>query len=329
MNEIAKKVSEALATLTGKEIDVRPFEGVGKLPRFLLHRYEYMEIEIGDACWLAMLLKTEGGEVRPAQLEKHIALLSHQRYDGVVFIAAEMPFYTRSRLVARGIAFVVPGVQVYWPELGVSENRQTRRHRLKKVDVLSPASQVVAVRILLKKETAPAHVLQLVEETGYSQMTVSRAYSELMATGAFDVERVGKFRMLFPPQDRRRAWEQVADFMRNPVRETVFVWESALETGQFFVAGESALAQWTLLDTPDVPVYAVSAATWREIQHNGVERIPIPDAGTCGIQVWRYDPSVLTENHSVDPFSLYLSFRDDSDERIQSALENMMENYPW
>jgi hypothetical protein len=31
----------------------------------------------------------------------------------------------------------------------------------------------------------------------------------------------------------------------------------------------------------------------------------------------------------VDPFSLYLSLKDDPDERVRMALDNLMEQYAW
>ena len=47
------------------------------------------------------------------------------------------------------------------------------------------------------------------------------------------------------------------------------------------------------------------------------ERWPIDD-----INLW-------TEERPVDPFSLYLSLRDIKDERIEYAMEEMMEGIEW
>jgi hypothetical protein len=51
------------------------------------------------------------------------------------------------------------------------------------------------------------------------------------------------------------------------------------------------------------------------------------EPGTCLLQVWRYDPKVLEVDGMVDPFSLYLSFHGETDERIEMALEDMLERY--
>jgi len=50
----------------------------------------------------------------------------------------------------------------------------------------------------------------------------------------------------------------------------------------------------------------------------------------CCIQFWSYEPPRSNIPHgTVDPFSLYLSLKDDHDERIQMCLDEMMENVKW
>ena len=50
----------------------------------------------------------------------------------------------------------------------------------------------------------------------------------------------------------------------------------------------------------------------------------------CCIQFWSYEPPCNNiANGTVDPFSLYLSLKDDHDERIQMCLDEMMEKVNW
>jgi len=51
--------------------------------------------------------------------------------------------------------------------------------------------------------------------------------------------------------------------------------------------------------------------------------------GENTVQVWRYDPHILSENGKVDKLSLYLSLRDNADDRIQIELENMLNEIKW
>jgi hypothetical protein len=47
------------------------------------------------------------------------------------------------------------------------------------------------------------------------------------------------------------------------------------------------------------------------------------------IEVWSYDPRVLLDGPTVDRLSLFLSLRDDPDERVQQALQEMMRSFSW
>lgn len=44
------------------------------------------------------------------------------------------------------------------------------------------------------------------------------------------------------------------------------------------------------------------------------------------IEMWRYDPRKLSREKMVDELSLALSLREDADERVEEAVEEMLNN---
>lgn len=46
-------------------------------------------------------------------------------------------------------------------------------------------------------------------------------------------------------------------------------------------------------------------------------------------QVWNYSTALDQSSNSVDPLSLILSLRDDSDERVQGELDAVKKQLPW
>jgi len=95
-------------------------------------------------------------------------------------------------------------------------------------------------------------------------------------------------------------------------------------------AGLTALAHFTLLAPPSVPVYAVSLDDWKSMKLiNAVVELPAAEPQSYEIEIWNYSPFLFKEEDVVDRFSLYLSLRDNDDERVQSALEKMMEEALW
>ena len=45
--------------------------------------------------------------------------------------------------------------------------------------------------------------------------------------------------------------------------------------------------------------------------------------------VWWYDPDIVSGAREVDVLSLYLQFRDNPDERLEAAAEQLLEEFAW
>jgi DNA-binding MarR family transcriptional regulator len=53
------------------------------------------------------------------------------------------------------------------------------------------------------------------------------------------------------------------------------------------------------------------------------------EPGALHVEVWSYPPTLFARDGLVDPLSLYLSLRDTEDERVESALDQMMGDVSW
>ena len=42
------------------------------------------------------------------------------------------------------------------------------------------------------------------------------------------------------------------------------------------------------------------------------------------VEIFRYDPKLLTQGNYIDVISLYAQFKDDKDERVQIEIENLV-----
>jgi hypothetical protein len=73
----------------------------------------------------------------------------------------------------------------------------------------------------------------------------------------------------------------------------------------------------------------LSPAQWKAATQAGVEILVEPLPSSCEWQLWSYNPVLATDNATVDPLSLTLSFQDDADARVQLALGELKENFPW
>lgn len=298
------------------------------LPQVLKQRYTLYAIDVGGQNFLGILLK-EKEDFKPATFEKHLRQIDQilADYDGYCVITDGLPGYVRQRMVERRIPFVDIGRQLFWPELGAAYQKKKQKSSPPAVKKISPATQVVLIDALVEGLRQPVTPKMLSKKLGYTPMTMTRAFDEIEALKLGTIKREGRERQLLT-EIREVYWEHVKPFLKSPVRDTIRIINEQLPLDMRLAAGETALAQQSMLVPPKEPVYALWSKRWKKLSET-TKTIPIEDDGTCQIQLWRYDPNLFAREGCVDPFSLYLSLQDEGDERVELALEEMMENIQW
>ncbi len=84
-----------------------------------------------------------------------------------------------------------------------------------------------------------------------------------------------------------------------------------------------------MLNEPQQPVIAIASEAVQQARQEGIFFEPREPADAIAVQIWRYIPNMLAKEKIVDPLSLWLSLKDDRDDRIQMALDDMEENFLW
>ena len=330
VNQLAKNLEHYLTEVTGEEISTRHMD-LGGLPYLVSRQYDLYRLEIGDVRLTAVFLQDEN-KFKPTQFIKHMQLIPSVDMEQVCVVAQSLPTYVRKRLIERGISFVIPMVQMYLPTLGMELRPRYGRKRSVSVERFSPelhlavvpVAQVVLIHWLLGRMQHSITPLELSKQLWYSAMSMSRALDQLESTQIAHIEHTGNRRLVTFVKDRKDIWNEALPRLRNPISKTVRVLEHDLDQNDMLVAGTTALSVRSMLSQPQYPEYAVSRDAWKAMQKRGAKEIPIEELGTCLLQVWCYDPCVLQLDGLTDPFSLYLSLQNDTDERIQMALDEMM-----
>ena len=324
MEKLARQFVDYVTGVAG-EMVICGDRALAGLPQYLAQQYGALDIAVGCRRFLGVVLK-DAAAARPALLEKHLQqiLAKFPDREGGCLIAHDLPGYVRNRLIERQVPFVVPGRQLYWPELGLAI--QARKQKLAPVAVaaLSPATQAVLIYALTGALIEPITPKNLGNVLGYTPMSMTRALDEIEANGLGQVTREGRERFLAFPKGNKALWLAALPYLRDPVRETARIMEQQLPEKMRIQAGETALAAQSMLVPPREAVYALGRNAWKELVPRVVQ-IPVEDEGTCRIQLWRYDPALFARNGRVDTFSLYLTLRNVADERVEAALAEVME----
>lgn len=309
---------------------VRAWAGTGKLPYFLQDAFGVQELTLLDQQILLAIDKRPDkrglANVR-GQLDKLRQLAGMP----VVYVTDSLASYERKRLIEQKVPFLVPGNQLYLPDLGIDLREYFRKPPVAPDTTLSPATQAMLIAVLLRRpwrgQWQPA---ELVSDLGYTAMTLSRAVKELTAAGIATLRTEGRARWLHTERTAAETWERARPLMRSPVKRRFWArpvpkWKPP----HVKLAGLSALARYSMLSEPQWPSFAVSPAQWKTATQAGIETLPEPLLGACEWEIWHYNPALVPDSDTVDPLSLTLSLQGNTDERVQLALDELKERFPW
>ena len=305
---------------------VAALDGAPSLPSFLSRMYSFHEGHIaGRRC---IFLATADNAATPSDIAKHVALVRPAADAIVVFVAPWLSAHNRSRLIERGVPFVVPGKQLYIPDLAMDLRERFRTPKPRRAAGLSPAAQAVLFHRLLRLGEAATTPSLVAAQLRYSAMSIGRAFDDLVRAGLAQTERHGRKRHILFQAEGRQLFDAAHDLLRSPVRAEKFILD-VHAAPQLKHAGESALAELTDLSPPPLPTFAVAATDWKSAAqaHELVEADR--DRASHIVESWSYDPAALSDAPTVDPLSLYAQFHDHRDERVSMAAERLLDGMPW
>ena len=300
----------------GLRVSRQSWEHIQKMPYFIQDRFDVEKVALERVEALFLYPKTELDHI--AALQKHIARIRKVENLPVVIVLPSISRYRRDALVESRISFVVPGKQLYLPFMGAYMQERFERDNMK-VEKFLPATQVLFFYYLYQGKK-DMYISKAVKDLGYSAMTISRAAKQLVQTGYFTESKDGVQKLLTGTLERRELFEKVRPALINPVRRRTSIKKANL-TKEYLLAGDTAIAKQTMVNDSMFRCYAVT----------GKEKLTeLPYALSAEtdivVELWKYEPQLLSKNGMVDPLSLVMSFEDEKDERIQEAIEELLDN---
>jgi DNA-binding MarR family transcriptional regulator len=301
----------------------------GKLPFYLQNFYEFKQINLLGKPSLLMISRTSPGET-PAIVRKHWKTIS-DGFDGdVIYVVEGVSSFNRKRFIEQRVPFIVPGNQLYIPMLGLDLREHFKQSKKPEKQWLSAAAQVLVLRELLGRAPQAMPAKELADLLGYSPMTLTRAINELVERDVATAEMIGREKRLEFTHHKQELWQLAKPYLRSPVKKQVWVVEHSandlIKDAEAKFAGESALAEFTMIADPSNKILAVNASEWPGIKKLiNIEECEVKDVDCMQIQLWRYSPASITNSTLVDPLSLWLSLNNTNDERIEISRDELLE----
>jgi hypothetical protein len=314
----------------GESVRVALSARTDQLPYFLQDTYEVLLCELlGRPITLACL---KGHQPLAAhQVDQHAKRLRDLLQAPVIVALKATTPGERKQLIAHGVAFVVPDRQLFAPEIGMILTERFGAEPRREQELVSPAPQALLIWFLNQHPlTETWHPFEDAAALGYAGMTATRAIRELLQFKLFELEVRGRAKYLKLNGTRRDLWERAKPHLRTPVLKTLWTYDRhILEVRGVRWAGESALARLSMLNEPQQQVLAMTAEAEQRARQTGIFFEPRTIADGIAVQVWRYEPGMQAKKITVDPLSLWLSLEVNPDDRIQMALDEIEEKFPW
>ena len=292
---------------------------LGHYPNFISTRYRLQLASLDGQKVILLYPKTELEQIET--LKKHLDRIRANENLPIVLILNELTFRQKEYLIREKIPFVVEGKQIYLPFMALYLQKRCDAEKQSREKIL-PSAQLLFLHFLyLGGQELP--MSQAAKNLNLTPMSISRASKQLVEMKLLNVRKSGIQKILFSNETPKLLFQKSKGYLLNPVKRTVYV-PNELVGAELLKSGYSALAEYSMLNMPNVPYFASDTISkWQKNAANTLQ-----DSKTqVAVELWRYDPKKLSNNKTVDVLSLALSLEDNPNERVEEAVEEILNNF--
>ncbi|MBN1340037.1 MAG: hypothetical protein JXA03_11980 [Bacteroidales bacterium] len=328
MNEFVNELNDYVKDVLGYDPDAHPVDNTirNTLPLILRNKYAFYDAVLEDH-QLVIAVNVNDENTPADQLRKQLDMVYKAFGKHVVYVTNRLKSYNRKRFINKKIAFIVPGKQMYIPYMMI-DLQDFGLKGAKRPEAMTPSIQYMLLYHLLIEslESLPLNIIA--EKLNVGPMTITRAAAYMQdEINVCRVEGTREKNLVFH-MDGSALWKKVEPYMATPVKKTIFVTDF-LNLPEYRITNVNALANYTNIAGDNRHYMAMADFQFNELLKNKTIKDYGDQDGETAIETWKYDPVGLTRNQFVDPLSLYLVFRDDPGERIQIAINQMLEDIKW
>jgi hypothetical protein len=309
-----------------------------RLPMYIQETFKLHQTDLFNREIILAELKNED-ELSIQQTEKQVQLIKNILNQKVVVVLENVQAYNRKRLIEKGINFIVPGKQLYMPDMLIDLRESFSHLKTKqKNETLLPSAQFLLISHIIhrnrqwKLEEHPFK--EIAKKLGYTPMAITNAIDNLKYHELVEVEGE-KEKFIHFRNDRHELWNIAfqQNLLVNPVIKTVYVDEKPKDLF-LLQSNASALPEYTDLNPSRQEYFAIEKTVFYGLQKSNALANLNEYEGRYALEVWKYNPLTLVDELPndravVDPLSLYLSVKDSRDERIEMALDQILEKFIW
>ena len=291
---------------------------INDLPNFIISRYKLQLVTLDDQKVIFLYPKEELEQVK--SLKTHISRITKEYSFPVILILERITSRQKEYLIRDRIPFIVEGKQIYLPFMATYLQEKCDAELMTTNKIL-PSTQMLLLYFIYHG-TKDLLTSLAAKELNLTPTSISRASKQLESLNILNVKKIGVQKILYYDGNTKKLFENAQSFLENPIKRTVYIPKSYL-TDDLLESNLTALSKYSMINESGIKYYATnSISKWKDVMTANL----MDQNSQIGIELWKYDPKILSKNRVVDKLSLALSFKDEDDERIEGAVEEMLEN---
>ena len=304
-----------LESIFGIPIKYEIWNKKSSMPLYIAGSYDFRTAYISDKRCIMMKPKEE--LVTLPALKKQIVKIQEVDRVPIVLELRAVSSYRRKSLIENNIPFITEK-QVFLPFIGTMLTDEKEPEKRTEKFVFS-TQQLFLLYLYSKKKRL--YISEDTKKLPFTAMTLTGAVKQLEDTDLFLVTKDGVNKVIESKYGRSEVFEKTKQYLSTPVRKAGYI-DKLQVTSDMVYAGETALAEKTMLNPNKVITYAVSDKNFdKKIL---IDELIDPEK-QVRLELWAYEPKMFSNDNSADNLSVVLSFRDNSDERIEEAVEKLTE----
>lgn len=285
------------------------------LPRLIANRYDLKQAEVLGIPFVLAIPLDEDVEIR--SVLAHLENLKKTTKGPIAFIFKKLKAHQQKSLISNKVNFIDLAGNLYLPE-ALLVLQKVKQDHAEVPEQLSQWAKIAIIKQLVSRKLQGKTISELADGFKISKMHAGRFVDELKALGFVKIDQHGTSkRVQFLPT--QELWKKALLYLSNPVVKRFYT-ETKIPKGKF--AGITALGEMTMLDSGALITKAVGKKAFMSLE-NKLKATPKESAKFC-LEVWDWEPEILATGNTVDSISLYLSLKDNDDDRTQIALKELL-----
>ena len=293
-------------------------EDLKSFPNYIHSRYQIRKVLLDKQEALFVYPKGELDSVDA--IKKHLKKIESIESGRAVLVLEHLTYRQKQYILREKIPFIVEGKQIYLPFMGIYLQERSDAEKKETVKML-PSAQLLLLYYIYNG-CGEMVTSDACTSLSFTATSISRASRQLEDMQLIETEKRGVQKVMRSDKNPEELFNAAKDIMCNPVKRTIYVPKEDVQEA-FLISGYSALSEFTMINPSPVEYRAAdSISAW---ENNSSSRIQNADE-QFALELWRYDPRKLSDGACVDRLSLALALKDNSDERIEEAVEEMLQH---